>query len=78
MKSILKNKQIVIGGVLILSIVALVLLAPLITSGDYSSVDLPNKHLAPCREHPFGTDYYGRDVWTRILYGGRISLSVAV
>ena len=78
MKSILKNKQIVIGGVLILSIVAMVLLAPLITSGDYSSVDLPNKHLAPCREHPFGTDYYGRDVWTRILYGGRISLSVAV
>ena len=78
MKSILKNKQIVIGGSLILVIVALVLLAPLISSGDYSSVDLPNKHLAPSAEHPFGTDYYGRDVWTRILYGGRISLSVAV
>lgn len=59
-------------------IVLLVLLAPLITSGDYSSVDLPNKHLAPGPGHPFGTDYYGRDVWTRILYGGRISLSVAV
>lgn len=59
-------------------IVLLVLLAPLITCGDYRSVDLPNKHLAPGAAHPFGTDSYGRDVWTRILYGGRISLSVAV
>ena len=69
MKSILKNKQIVIGGTLILLIVMLVLLAPLITSGDYSSVDLPNKHLAPGPSHPFDTDYYGNKREGRIIPG---------
>lgn len=78
MKAILKNKQIVIGGVILLVIVLLVLLAPVLTNGDYSSVDLKNKQLAPCAAHLFGTDAFGRDVFTRVLYGGRISLSVAV
>ncbi len=78
MKAILKNKQIMIGGAILLVIVLLVLLAPVLTCGDYSSVDLRNKQLAPCAAHIFGTDAFGRDVWTRVLYGGRISLSVAV
>ncbi len=78
MRSIFKNKQIVIGGTILFMILLLVILAPVITNGDYSGVDLRNKNTAPCAEHFFGTDAYGRDVWTRILYGGRISLSVAV
>ncbi len=78
MKTILRNKFIVIGGGIILVMVLLVLLAPLLTPYDYSSVDLPNKQLAPSAQHIMGTDAYGRDVWTRIVYGGRVSLTVAV
>lgn len=78
MKAILKNKFIMIGGTIILIIVLLAVLAPLLTDYDYSTVDLRGKQQAPSGEHLFGTDFYGRDVWTRVLYGGRISLTVAV
>jgi len=78
MKAILRNKFIILGGGIIFVIVLIVLLAPLLTRYDYSSVDLPNKQLAPSSEHLMGTDSYGRDVWTRIIYGGRVSLTVAL
>lgn len=78
MKDIIKNKFIVIGGTIILIIVLLVLLAPILTHYDYGAIDLKSKQVAPCAEHILGTDVYGRDVWTRLLYGGRISLTVAV
>jgi len=38
--------------------------------------NLVNKFLPPSREHPFGTDYLGRDVLARVLFGGRSSLSI--
>ena len=78
MKAVLRNKFIMIGGSIVLIIVILVLLAPVLTPYEYGSVDLANKQLAPCAAHPLGTDFYGRDVLCRILYGGRISLTVAV
>jgi len=77
MRALLKSKFFVIGGSIILIMVLLVLFAPLLTKYDYGSVDLPNKHLPPSAEHWMGTDLYGRDVWTRVIYGGRVSLTVA-
>ncbi len=41
-------------------------------------MDAESQLLAPSLSHPFGTDLFGRDVLTRVLYGGRISLSVGV
>lgn len=78
MRTIIRNKFIVLGGAIILIIVLLVIFAPFFTKYDYSSVVLKEKQLAPSAEHIMGTDLYGRDVWTRIVYGGRISLAVAV
>lgn len=78
MKKILKYKMIIIGGLIIFLIAMLVILAPVLTQYDYGKVDLRGKQLPPSWEHPFGTDLYGRDVWTRVLYGGRISMTVAV
>jgi len=78
MTDILKNKLIVIGGGIILIIVLLVVFAPLLTPYEYGAIDLPNKQQSPNAEHPMGTDSYGRDVWCRIVYGGRISLTVAI
>ena len=65
-----------IAGCIVLSIIVLaVILAPL---SPYSPVesDLKNRLQPPSLEHPFGTDQLGRDVLTRCLYGGRVSLSV--
>lgn len=48
----------------------------------YDPVEQPNiielKNRPPSLSHPFGTDHYSRDVLTRLLYGGRLSLSIAV
>ncbi len=54
------------------------ILAPIITPYDPYEIDLDRLKEPPSLAHPFGTDEKGRDILTRILYGGRISLSVAV
>jgi peptide/nickel transport system permease protein len=59
--------------------VAAALLAPLLTRYDaWQQLDIVHlKSLPPSWAHPFGTDRYSRDVFTRILYGARLSLSIA-
>ena len=75
-----QNKAVVIGlsGVLLLIIVASFSdwLAPCdpLAQGNL----LTERYLAPSWDHPFGTDKFGRDVFSRVLYGGRISLAIAV
>jgi peptide/nickel transport system permease protein len=65
-----------IAGFIILSILVMgVILAPL-SPYDPEASDLPNRLQPPSLQHPFGTDALGRDLLTRCLYGGRISLTV--
>ena len=61
-----------------LIITLLVVLAPVASTYDPFKQDLRNRLQAPSNEHWMGTDDLGRDLWTRILYGGRISLSVGL
>jgi ABC-type dipeptide/oligopeptide/nickel transport system permease subunit len=51
-------------------------LAPLLTKYDYSSIDASNRLLKPSPTHLLGTDNLGRDLLTRILYGGRMTLRI--
>lgn len=68
----------VVGLLLLVIIVTSMLLAPLLTPYDPLGMDDENQLLAPSLAHPFGTDLFGRDVLTRVLYGARISLSIGV
>lgn len=77
MKRLLKNKLAVTGGVIFLILCLLAIFAPIVAPYDYfSAVDA--KNLGPSFQHLFGTDQYGRDVFSRILYGGRWSLSLGL
>jgi peptide/nickel transport system permease protein len=53
-------------------------LAPIVTPSDPNRIDLKTIGKPPSLAHPLGTDMTGRDLWSRLVYGGRISMSVGV
>jgi ABC-type dipeptide/oligopeptide/nickel transport system permease subunit len=63
---------------LILLIFTVCLLSPYIVSSRPDSIDLDSLKQPPSMKHLFGTDNKGRDILSRVLYGGRISISIAV
>lgn len=72
----LQNKTFVVFSILALCIILAAIFAPFITGGvDPLKGSLMDALLPPCREHIFGTDKMGRDIFTRIIYGARASLS---
>lgn len=77
-RAFLRNKLAVLGLVIILFFAAVALLAPLITHYDYKEQVLLDRLQAPSTAHWFGTDDLGRDLFTRIVYGTRISLWVGI
>jgi len=74
---VLDHPRILIGLVLLLVLALVALLAPWIAPHDPIAVDADNARLPPGAGHLFGTDELGRDVFSRVLWGGRISLPVA-
>ncbi|WP_391118376.1 ABC transporter permease [Psychrobacillus sp. L3] len=76
-KRLLKNKLSVIGIVIIFGLVFMALFAPLLATYDPVKQNLVASELPMFSDgHWLGTDNYGRDVWSRIVYGSRISLIV--
>lgn len=70
-----QNDWLAISGVGILLILILAgIFAPLITSYDPNQIDLTDKLSDPSFTHLLGTDYLGRDLFSRILYGSRATL----
>jgi ABC-type dipeptide/oligopeptide/nickel transport system permease subunit len=65
-------------GVLLIVIALLSLFAPGISGYDPDAIDLDSLREPPGAGHIFGTDNKGRDIFSRVLYGGRISLGIAV
>lgn len=76
-KTLFKHKGAAIGMAIIFLFVFSAVFAPWLTSYEYDSMDISAVLEAPSREHIFGTDEFGRDIFTRIVYGSRISLEVA-
>ena len=72
----LQNKTFVVFSVLALCIIFAAIFAPVITGGvDPLKGSLMDALLPPCKEHIFGTDKMGRDIFTRVIYGARASLT---
>lgn len=69
-----RSKLALLGGCIVLIFVILAALAPWLAPADPYATDLIAMLLPPSRENPFGTDELGRDILSRVLYGGRLSI----
>jgi peptide/nickel transport system permease protein len=68
----------VVGLVMIITVLLLLLFAPLIATHDPNAINLKMRLLAPSAAHWFGTDEVGRDLFSRVIYGGQLSVGVGV
>jgi peptide/nickel transport system permease protein len=73
-----RNKGAVVGLATIVIVLLIIAFAPVVAPYDPIEVDTTNTQQAPSLTHPFGTDTIGRDILSRIIFGGRLSLFVGV
>ena len=65
------SRNILLGGLLCLCVVAAALISFLWTPFDITQMDIPNKLQKPSATHWFGTDHFGRDIFSMIMVGAR-------
>ena len=70
------NRAALLGLIFIVLIVLAAICAPLVARYDPNALNLANMRKPPSAEHWFGTDDMGRDVFARVIYGGRLSLMI--
>lgn len=73
-----KNKMAMAAMMILLIMILGAVFAELIAPYAYDEQDLTNTFVYPCLSHPFGTDNLGRDIFSRVIYGSRISLQVGI
>ena len=76
-RGIIRTRGGLIGTVMLAAMVLMALLAPLISPYDPIEQDIVNRFSGPTAEHWMGTDYLGRDILARIIYGCRIAMLVS-
>ena len=72
------NVSLVTGLVISLAILFAAIAAPLIATHGVEQMDMRNRFAGPSLAHWLGTDNFGRDLWTRLIFGARVSLSIAL
>lgn len=78
LKRFIKRKTSLIGSIILLLFFGMAIFGPFLCSQYPTEVDLTNVYELPSKEHIFGTDNLGRDTFTRIVYGSRITLLVSL
>lgn len=77
-KRMRRNKNSMIGLVVFVLLVLSVIIVPMVSPYEYDEVDFMAINKLPSKEHWFGTDDLGRDLLTRVFYGGRYSISISL
>ena len=73
-----RNRLMVLGTSIILGLLLVAALAPLLATSNPYEQTLRDRLLAPSAQHLFGTDGLGRDIFSRVLYGARVTLTIAL
>ena len=78
MKRVFQNKVAAVGLIVILLMILAAIFAPFLAPYEYDYMDFTIKNQGPSLQHLCGTDEYGRDILTRLLYGARYSLALGL
>lgn len=78
LKKMSRHKAAMVGVFMLLALVALSIVANWITPYTFDQIDIENPFQGPTWKHLLGTDELGRDILTRLLYGGRYTLSIGI
>ncbi|MBI2908048.1 MAG: ABC transporter permease [Chloroflexi bacterium] len=77
-RRLLKNRLAVAGGLIVLLFILIAIFAPLVAPAYYAEESFPDNYAPPGGKFLMGADFMGRDVFSRIVYGARISLTVGI
>ena len=75
---LVRNKSAMAGLIILLILILTAIFADFIAPYGYDDQVLDDQFISPCLEHIFGTDNFGRDIFSRVVYGSRISLQVGL
>lgn len=78
MKRLFKNKAAVVGGIIIALFILVAILGPRLVERDPNALNFVDKLQGPSKEYWFGTDHFGRDIFSRIIHGARLTLLVGI
>jgi len=78
LRRFLKNKNAVLGLIFIVILIICSLVPSLIAPYGFDDQNLQDKFISPNGQHWFGTDDYGRDIFSRVVYGARISMTIGI
>lgn len=73
-----KNRVAMVALYIVIAIILFAFLGPIFSQYDYAQQIRGSENIAPCWEHPFGTDNAGRDILVRTMFGTRVSLIIGV
>ena len=76
-RRLVRDRLTLLGLIFLLGLMLMAVSAPMIAGADPIAIDPTNKYLPPGGNFPLGTDNLGRSIWARIVYGARITLSMA-
>jgi peptide/nickel transport system permease protein len=78
LRRLARHRSVQVGTIGVIGLVSLAILAPVLTPYDPNEIVAETRLLAPSLEHPFGTDQFGRDILTRVLFGARLSIPMGL
>jgi len=74
----LSNTSLVVGAAITVTIILLAIFAPAVATHGVEQMDMRNRFAGPSFQHLLGTDNFGRDLWSRLVWGARVSLTIAI